>query len=105
MPLLRLVPEHLAPDQPTVNARSGFSANGGSQAGIYPIETPAGWNIIGRTPLRLYRLDDNPPTLVRVGDRIKFRALTRAEFDHWPAGGSPLAGGQSVASDLPAGKP
>jgi inhibitor of KinA len=55
----------------------------GSQCCIYPIETPGGWNLIGRTPLRLYRPESNPPVLLRAGDRVKFCAITREEFGNW----------------------
>lgn len=52
----------------------------GTQCCIYPIETPAGWNIIGRTPLRLFHLENDPPALLRPGDRVRFRPVSRAEF-------------------------
>lgn len=52
----------------------------GTQCGIYPIETPAGWNLIGRTPLRLFRPECDPPVLLQVGDRVRFRPITAEEF-------------------------
>ena len=42
--------------------------------------SPAFWNLIGRTPLRLFDPDENPPTLLRAGDRVRFRVITRDEF-------------------------
>lgn len=44
----------------------------GSQAGVYPLRTPGGWQIIGRTDERLFRPELDPPTLLRIGDRVRF---------------------------------
>jgi inhibitor of KinA len=54
---------------------------GGAQTGIYPLRSPGGWNLIGRTPLKLFEPAKDPPTLLRAGDRVRFRAITREEFD------------------------
>ncbi|SRR6266480_3445838 len=54
---------------------------GGTQTGIYPLCSPGGWNLIGRTPFRLFDPQTDPPVLLRAGDRIRFRAITRDEFD------------------------
>ena len=55
----------------------------GEQCCIYPVDTPGGWNLIGRTPLRLFRPEDERPSLLRAGDRVKFRAITAEEFAGW----------------------
>jgi inhibitor of KinA len=60
---------------------AGSVGIGGMQTGIYPIKSPGGWNIIGRTPLRLFDPQKNPPVLLRAGDRVRFRAITREEFE------------------------
>lgn len=60
---------------------AGSVGIGGTQTGIYPIKSPGGWNIIGRTPLRLLDPAKNPPALLRAGDRVRFCAITRAEFE------------------------
>lgn len=52
----------------------------GGQTGIYPTQTPGGWRLIGRTPLRMFDAQSEPPTRVRAGDRIRFAAIDRAEF-------------------------
>ncbi len=44
----------------------------GKQTGVYPLETPGGWQIIGRTPLDLFLPDMSPPTLLQSGDKIRF---------------------------------
>ena len=54
---------------------------GGPQTGIYPLRSPGGWNLIGRTPLRLFDPQKDSPTLLRAGDRVRFRAITREEFE------------------------
>jgi inhibitor of KinA len=58
----------------------GSVAIGGEQTGIYPLATPGGWNLIGRTPLRIFRPEQTPPVLLSAGDRVKFRAITADEF-------------------------
>jgi inhibitor of KinA len=54
---------------------------GGAQTGVYPLRSPGGWNLIGRTPLKLFDPNENPPSLLRAGDRVRFRAITREEFE------------------------
>ena len=54
---------------------------GGAQTGIYPLRSPGGWNLIGRTPLKLFDPITDPPVLLRAGDRVRFRAITRKEFE------------------------
>jgi inhibitor of KinA len=65
--------------RPKVSAGSVAIAN--AQAGVYPVESPGGWNVLGRTPLQLFRVNENPPTLLRPGDCVQFRRITRAQFD------------------------
>ena len=50
------------------------------QTGIYPLATPGGWNLIGRTPLDMFLPREDPPSLLRAGDRVRFRAISREEF-------------------------
>ncbi|EPZ46048.1 kinase A inhibitor [Alicyclobacillus acidoterrestris] len=52
----------------------------GAQTGVYPIETPGGWRLIGRTPLALFRPKEHPPTLLRAGDHVRFYAITEDEY-------------------------
>jgi inhibitor of KinA len=44
----------------------------GAQTGIYPLPTPGGWHLIGRTTVKLFLPNSDPPTLLRTGDRVKF---------------------------------
>jgi inhibitor of KinA len=63
---------------------AGSVGIGGAQTGIYPLRSPGGWNLIGRTPLRLFDPAKNPPALLRAGDRVRFRVITREEFEIFP---------------------
>jgi inhibitor of KinA len=65
---------------PRMKVPAGSVAIGGVQAGIYPTASPGGWNVIGRTPLRLFDAERNPPALLRAGDSVRFRSITHAQF-------------------------
>ena len=67
-------------DTPRKEIPSGSVGIGGAQTGIYPLRSPGGWNLIGRTPLKLFDPTKDPPVLLRAGDRVRFRAITREEF-------------------------
>ncbi len=66
--------------KPRMAVPPGSVGIGGAQTGIYPLATPGGWNLIGRTPLRIFRPEQHPPVLLTAGDRVKFRAITPAEY-------------------------
>ena len=57
---------------PRPRVAEGSVAIGGEQAGIYPLASPGGWRLIGRTPLRLFDASASPPSPLRMGDRIRF---------------------------------
>ena len=85
-PYLAGLPEKLTTPRratPRKEIPAGSVAIGGTQSGIYPLRSPGGWNVIGRTPLRLFEPQKNPPTLLRAGDRLRFRAISRQEFEAW----------------------
>jgi len=54
---------------------------GGTQTGIYPIDSPGGWNIIGKTPLHLFDAVQDPPSMINAGDYVKFEAINKSEFE------------------------
>jgi inhibitor of KinA len=66
---------------PRLAVAAGSVGIAGAQTGIYPTETPGGWRLIGRTPLRMFNPQVSPPTLVTPGDRLQFVAIDRSEFD------------------------
>lgn len=51
------------------------------QTGIYPIDSPGGWQLIGRTPLKLYDPFRDPPVLLSAGNYVRFKAITPAEYE------------------------
>ena len=52
----------------------------GLQTGVYPIETPGGWQLIGRTPMNLFLPNEDIPSLLQAGDRIVFKPITDEEY-------------------------
>ena len=60
---------------PRTQVPAGSVAIAGRQSGIYPLPTPGGWHLIGRTPVKLFLPDSDPPCLFRAGDRVKFFAM------------------------------
>jgi inhibitor of KinA len=77
------LPKNLATprrDIPRKEIPPGSVGIGGAQTGIYSLRSPGGWNLIGRTPLKLFDPTKDPPTLVSPGDRVRFREITREEF-------------------------
>lgn len=65
---------------PRLKVPAGSVGIAGSQTGVYPIETPGGWQIIGRTPLRLFNYENNPPVLVKPGDQVRFYPISKEDF-------------------------
>lgn len=53
------------------------------QTGIYSVASPGGWQIIGRTPVHLFDPHKKPPSLLEMGDRVKFVAIDAEEMDRW----------------------
>ena len=64
----RHVPRTLVP--------AGSVAIAGRQTGIYPLGSPGGWHLIGRTSVKLFLPDSDPPCLFRAGDRVKFFSVS-----------------------------
>jgi len=60
--------------QPRLSVAAGSVAIGGEQTGIYPLSSPGGWQVLGHTALSLFDPQQNPPTLLRPGDRVRFSA-------------------------------
>ena len=72
------VPRRTTP-RPSVVAGSIAIAN--TQSVVYPFTISGGWNVIGRTPLSIFDARREPPALMAPGDRVKFTAISRDEFD------------------------
>ena len=65
---------------PRVNIPAGSVGIAGSQTGIYPIDSPGGWQLIGKTPVRLFDPDREPVFLFRPGDRLRFIPVNEEKF-------------------------
>jgi KipI family sensor histidine kinase inhibitor len=81
------LPAKLAvPRRPTPRAvvPAGSVAIANDQTVVYPYEISGGWSIIGRTPLRVFDAERQEPSLFASGDRVRFRPITRAEFQKQP---------------------
>ncbi|MBD8490523.1 allophanate hydrolase subunit 1 [Echinicola sp. CAU 1574] len=68
-------------DRPDPVIEKGSVAIGGKQTGIYPMDSPGGWNIIGKTPLTLFNLNKQPPIQAQPGDEIQFHSIEKTEFE------------------------
>lgn len=67
--------------QPRVKIPAGSVGIAGRQTGVYPIDSPGGWQLIGRTPVKMYDPNRETPILPKAGQYIRFRAIDRAEYD------------------------
>lgn len=65
---------------PRTRVPAGSVGIGGRQTGVYPVDSPGGWRLIGRTPLRLFDPARAEPFLVRAGDRVRFAPIDRATY-------------------------
>jgi len=82
-PYLGGLPERLATprlEKPRLSVPKGSVGIGGSQTGVYSVDSPGGWRLIGRTPVPLYDPKQARPALLEAGDRLRFRPVTAAEY-------------------------
>ena len=68
-------------DSPRTTIFEGAVGIGGKQTGIYPLASPGGWRLIGRTPFKVYDPERETPILYKAGDYIRFYPITEAGFD------------------------
>ena len=76
------MPRHATP---RVRVPPGSVGIAGVQTGIYPAETPGGWQLIGRTPVKPFDPARADPFLMKAGDAVQFVAIAREEYDRWPS--------------------
>jgi inhibitor of KinA len=69
--------------QSPIQVKAGSVGIAGKQTGIYPLSSPGGWQIIGRTPLKLFDPFVPEPVKLQAGDRVQFYAITKNEFDEY----------------------
>ena len=65
---------------PRLNVPKGAVAIGGEQTGVYPTESAGGWNIIGKTPVNFFNINEANPCFAKAGDFIKFKSISLDEF-------------------------
>lgn len=66
---------------PRTRVPAGSVAIAGEQTGVYPVESPGGWNLIGRTPVRLFDPRRDPPALLRPGHYVRFVPISGDEYN------------------------
>lgn len=85
-PYLGEVPEAIATPRrqtPRTIVPQGSVAIAQRQTGIYPVQSPGGWHILGWTPLKLFAPDRWPPSLLEMGDLVKFISIREEELPKW----------------------
>lgn len=65
---------------PRTAVPAGAVGIAGKQTGIYPLETPGGWQIIGQTPIKLFDINHTQPSLLKAGDEVVFKRVNLQEF-------------------------
>ena len=67
--------------KPRAQVAAGSVGIAGLQTGVYPLDSPGGWQIIGRTPLAMFRPDSSFPSRLKHGDRVKFYSISLNQFE------------------------
>jgi inhibitor of KinA len=75
-----VVPRKTTPRQ---KVEAGSVGIAGSQTGVYPLDSPGGWQIIGKTPFRLFEKNAVPPVILEPGNSVEFYPITRKEFENF----------------------
>jgi KipI family sensor histidine kinase inhibitor len=68
-------------ETPRVKVPAGSVGIGGNQTGIYSLESPGGWQIIGKTAESFFDVTKKPPTKLKPGDKTRFKPISKDEFD------------------------
>ncbi len=68
---------------PRLSVPKGSVAIAQKQTGIYSMESPGGWQILGRTPVELFDPQRDPPALLKMGDWVQFYPISEEEFKEW----------------------
>ena len=87
-PYMGELPQALATPRlktPRLMVPKGSVAIAQRQTGIYSMESPGGWQILGRTPMELFDPRKDPPALLQMGDHVQFYPISEKEFKGWPA--------------------
>jgi len=71
---------------PRRHVPAGSVGIAGNQTGIYPVDSPGGWSIIGRTPVKLFDPESESPALLQPGDEVSFIPISKEEFESFDSG-------------------
>lgn len=80
MPEILATPRRVIPRKSVPAGSVGIA---GKQTGVYPLNTPGGWQIIGRTPVVLFDVNREQPSLLKAGDRVIFKSIDHIEFEKY----------------------
>jgi inhibitor of KinA len=69
--------------EPRLRIEAGSVGIAGRQTGIYPLASPGGWQVVGRTPVKLFNKEKEDPVFFRAGDQVQFYSITEDEFDNY----------------------
>jgi len=69
-------------EEPRTKIPAGSIGIGGNQTGIYSLESPGGWQIIGQTPISFFDASKTPPSQVEAGDKVVFKKISEEEFQN-----------------------
>ncbi|MDX1476187.1 MAG: 5-oxoprolinase subunit PxpB [Saprospiraceae bacterium] len=83
--------------QPRTRVPAGSVGIAGEQTGIYPVQAPGGWQLIGRTPVRTFDPESSEPFLIQPGDHVRFEPVAPSEFE--ALANAVVAGTYTLASD------
>lgn len=67
---------------PRLKVEKGAVAIGGNQTGVYPNESPGGWNIIGNSPINFFDVSKETPCFAKAGDKLQFYAVSKKEYNN-----------------------
>lgn len=70
-------------ETPRIKIPAGSVGIAGEQTGVYPMETPGGWQLIGQTPIVLFDIEREQPSFLSAGDRVKFHAIPQEKFENY----------------------
>ena len=90
-------------ETPRARVEAGSVGIGGAQTGVYPLPSPGGWQIIGRTPQPLFDVKRSEPSRLRAGDRLRFRIVDGAEFERLRASAYPAGTEEAIVPALSVG--
>lgn len=68
---------------PRLSIPAGSVGIAGAQTGVYPMETPGGWQIIGKSPIEFFNIDLEKPSLLKAGDKLRFKSISESEYLLW----------------------